>query len=148
MAAALLALLTVGVRRANEPSTADERVQSIAKRVACPVCDGESVAESRASSAVQIRNEIEQLVIDGQLNDNDIVLSIDDRYPESLALLPSSSGIDLAIWMLPAFAGVGGAAGLVIAFARWRQQTVVVNGPSEADRRLVEAALREDADRG
>jgi cytochrome c-type biogenesis protein CcmH len=146
MACVLAALLVVGVRRANEPRSADERVQSISKRIACPVCDGESVAESRAPSAIQIRNEIESLVDDGQLADNDIVVSIDQRYVEELALLPSSSGVDLLIWVLPTVAGVAGIGGLVVAFSRWRRQTGDAAGPSDADRELVAAALREQAD--
>jgi cytochrome c-type biogenesis protein CcmH len=146
MACVLAALLVVGVRRANGPGSADERVQSIAKRLACPVCDGESVAESRAASAIQIRDEIETLVNDGQLTDNDIVNSIDQRYVEELSLLPSSSGVDLLIWILPTVAGVAGVGGLTVAFGRWRRQTGGTTGPSDADRELVAAALREQAD--
>lgn len=136
----LAALFAVGVQRAGEPQTADEREQAIYERLACPVCDGESVAESRSASAVQIREVVEALVVEGQLTDDEIVTRIDAGYPEELELTPSRSGIDLIVWVLPAVAFVGAAAGLAAAFVRWRR-TPAPGGPSEADRELVAAAL-------
>lgn len=141
MAMVTAGLLAVGVSRAAEPRTADQRVQAIAKRLACPVCNGESVADSRAESANQIRANIEDLVTAGQLDDDEIVAEVDANYVQDLSLVPSGSGFDSLAWVLPAVAAVGGAGGLVAAFARWRRPPDQA-GPSEADRALVEAALR------
>lgn len=140
MGMVLAALLAVGVQRAGEPQTADEREQSIYEQLACPVCDGESVAESRSASAVQIREVVERLVIEGQLTDAQIVAQIDASYPEELELTPSRSGVDLIVWLLPAIVLVGAVAGLIAAFLRWRREPAP-SGPSDADRELVAAAL-------
>ena len=140
----LAALLAVGIQRAGAPRTADERELAIYERLACPVCDGESVAESRAESAVQIREVVAELVVAGQLTDAQIVEQIDASYVEELELTPSRSGIDLLVWVLPAVVMVGAIAGLVAAFSRWRRMPRA-EGPSDDDRRLVAAAMA-DAD--
>ncbi len=136
-------LLAVGVSRSHAPRTADERVESIARRVACPVCNGESVADSQAPASVQIRTNIANLVADGKLSDAEIIAAIDARYEGNLSLLPGRSGFDALIWVLPAMAAVGGAGGLVVAFAHWRRRAGD-GGPSAADRALVAAALGEE----
>ena len=145
----LAALLAVGIQRAGQPRTADERELAIYERLACPVCDGESVVESRAEAAVQIREVVAGLVVAGQLTDDQIVEQIDASYVEELELTPSGSGIDLLVWVLPAVVMVGAIAGLVTAFARWRRAPAA-SGPTDADRELVAAALADavDADDG
>lgn len=141
MALVLAALLAVGVRRAGEPQTADERVTSISSRLACPVCQGESVADSRAPSAEIIRENVERLVTEGRLTDTEIIATIQSTSTEDLSLLPRASGFDALIYVLPAVVAVGGAAGLFAAFLRWRRRPGAL-GPTDADRELVEAALR------
>lgn len=146
MAMVVAALLAVGVQRAGAPRTADERVQSITSRLACPTCNGESVADSRAISAEQIRTNVEKLVVEGTLTDDQIVEQVDATYPDELTLLPSTSGFDALVWVLPAMAAVGGVASLVAVFLRW-QRRAGAEGPTDQDRDLVDAALRGLGDR-
>ncbi len=141
MACVVATLLGVGIARSGQPRTADQRELKIARSLACPVCDGESVAESQAPSAVQIRGRISELVAAGQLSDGEIARTIDAAYQDDLALAPSGSGVDALAWALPAAAAVLAAAGLAAAFGRWRRDGPVT--VSEADRRLVAAALVE-----
>ena len=46
--------LGVGATRSSGPLTPEERVQEITKRLACPVCDGESVYESANAASAEI----------------------------------------------------------------------------------------------
>ncbi len=139
MAGAVAALLAIGVNRAGQPRTADQRELAIAKQLACPVCDGENVAESQAASAVQIRGRIKELVDAGQLSDVEIAETIDAAYQDDLALEPSGSGIDALAWALPAIVAVVATAGLIAAFGRWRKAATSV--VSDADRDIVARAL-------
>ena len=52
-----VALMVVGVDRVSGPSTAEERIDAIAQRLACPTCDGESVYESRGSASQAIQGD-------------------------------------------------------------------------------------------
>lgn len=120
---AFVALMAAGAQRDSSPATPQERVESVARRLACPTCDGESVAESRGAASQAIRQEISRLVAEGMLSDDEIVTTIDDSYAEDLRLEPGSSGIEALVWILPFVAGAVAVVGLALAFRRWRTAT-------------------------
>jgi cytochrome c-type biogenesis protein CcmH len=62
------------------------------------------------------------------------------RYGRSILLTPESSGVASLVWVLPVAALVIAAAGLAVAFRRWRARDAVA--VSDADRVLVERARR------
>ena len=132
-----VALFTVGSSRDAGPSTPQERIDAVSKRLACPTCDGESVYESRGGASVAIRNEVSRLVAEGELADDEIVASIVSTFPDSL-LVPRSSGVESLVWVLPVAAAVVAGAGLVAAFVRWRRMGNLA--ATEEDRRLVDEA--------
>ena len=134
-------LMVVGVDRASGPSTAEERIDAIAQRLACPTCDGESVYESRGSASQAIRQEIARRVADGQSTDDEIVAAIDDSYEADLRLVPDSSGLESLIWIAPMVVAVGAIALLVVAFRRWRSDGSLT--PTDEERSVVERALRQ-----
>jgi cytochrome c-type biogenesis protein CcmH len=138
----LVALLTIGVTRDGGPRTQQDRIDSISKRLACPVCDGESIYESRSTAAESIRTEIARQVADGVASDNEIIDTIDDRYNEPLRLTPDSSGFEALIWVLPITLLLMAFAGLAVAFRRWRRE--IDDAPSDEDRELVAAAMRDE----
>lgn len=143
-----VALLVVGATADRGATTPGERAEALQQRLACPVCDGESLFESRNQAAVNLRNEVERLVSAGRLTDEEIVGRIESRLNEgeSLLLLPKSTGIDGLVWALPVAAFVCAAAGLVVAFRRWRNAADTATAPTDDDRDLVAAALRRDSD--
>lgn len=116
----LVVLMVIGVQRDAGPATPQERVEAIARRLACPTCEGESVAESRGAASQAIRKEVTRLVSEGRMSDDEIVSAIDDAYAESLKLTPGSSGIDILVWVLPGIVAVAAIGGTVVAFRRWR----------------------------
>jgi len=134
-------LMVVGVDRVSGPSTAEERIDAIAQRLACPTCDGESVYESRGSASQAIRQEIARRVADGQSTDDEIVAAIDDSYEADLRLVPDSSGLESLIWIAPMAVAVGAIALLVVAFRRWRSDGSLT--PTDEERSVVERALRQ-----
>ena len=140
----VVGLFAVGASRDDGPDSPGERAQSIAERVACPVCQGESVAESRNAASEGIRTEIRRLVDEGAATDAQILSILEDRYGGRILLVPRSSGIDALVWALPATALVCAVAGLGLAFRRWRRESDGTAEPTEEDRRLVSAALAED----
>lgn len=136
-------LLAFGATRSTGPSTQEERIDSISKRLACPTCSGESVYVSRAAAAESIRNEIARQVAAGQRADDDIVAFIESRFPGSL-LLPPGEGVDALVWILPVVALVCGFGGLVVVFRRWKREGDV--RALTDDEAIVAAALREHDD--
>ena len=140
----VVSVLAVGSTRSTGPQTQDERIELIAKRVACPVCNGESVAESRNNASRAIRNEIDRLVRTTTLTDDQIVAGLEDSYGADILLVPRATGFDALIWVLPTVAFVCGVAGLAVAFRRWRVEAAGTADPTEDDREIVAAARRAD----
>ncbi len=133
-------LLAVGVSRGNGVSDPGERADALAQRVACPVCDGESVYESRNRASINLRNQITALVNEGRLSDDEILAEIQSAFPSDILLVPPADGVNALVWALPAAAVICAAAGLVLVFRRWRQ-SAVVSEPSDEDRAIVSSAL-------
>ena len=138
-----VALVVVGVTADRGARTPGERAQALEQRLACPICDGESLFESRNQASVNLRNEIEKLVDEGQLSDDEIIATIESHQNQSLLLVPKATGIDGLVWALPVAAFVCGAAGLAVAFRRWKLAAAVETAPTDDDRELVAAALTE-----
>jgi cytochrome c-type biogenesis protein CcmH len=137
IAAVLLAVGIGGDRGVRDPG---ERADALAQRVACPVCDGESVYESRNRASINLRNEITVLVNEGRLSDDEILARIQAAYPDDILLVPPSDGVNVLVWALPAAAAVCATFGLVVAFRRWRQGSEVEQ-PDDDDRAIVASAL-------
>ena len=134
-------LLAVGVTRDAGPQTQEDRIDEISQRVACPICDGESVFESQNNASVALRNQIADLVADNDLDDAEIIAFIETRYGAQVLLVPKSSGFDALVWVLPAVAFVCGLAAFVVVFRRWKREAGDVSAPTDDDRALVDAAL-------
>ena len=139
-----VALLAFGSVRENGPRTSEERVEEISKQLACPICDGESVFESRNTASVAIRVQIKADVSAGAMSDDDIISKVAQVYGARVLLVPQSTGIDALVWALPVAALVCAVAGLIVVFRRWKRAADTV--PTADDRALVEAALREGLD--
>lgn len=144
LAIVALGLLLVGTTSEATPRTAGDRVEDISKRLACPICDGESVFESRNNASVAIREEIETQVESGQRSDDEVITYIEQRFGSRMLLVPRASGFDALVWILPVVALVCAVAGLAVAFRRWKRAADAM--PTDDDRVLVDAALRERDD--
>lgn len=136
-------VLAVGSTRSAGPQTQEERIDAVARRVACPVCNGESVFESRNRASRAIRNEITGLVRATDATDDQIIAGLENTFGADVLLVPKATGFDALIWVLPTVAFVLGVAGLGVAFRRWKLQAAANVDPTDADRDLVAAALRD-----
>ena len=135
-------LLAVGASRDAGARSPKERVEDISRRLACPICDGESVFESRNADSQAIRIEIARQVDTGTVSDDQIINYIEQRFGSKVLLVPRATGIDALVWALPVAALVCAVVGLGVAFRRWKAEADTI--PDDADRRLVAAALASD----
>ena len=136
--------LAFGTTRDAGARTPEERVQEITKRLACPVCDGESVYESANSASAAIRAEVKAQVTNTDASDDEIVAYIVQQFNAKTQLLPSATGFESLVWVLPTVAFVCAGVGLFFAFRRWRTNIDTV--PDDDDRAMVAAALEAEDD--
>lgn len=148
LALVVAGLLAVGISRDAGPQTQQDRIDSLTRRVACPICQGESVYESRNNASESIRAQVGDLVRDNELSDAEILAVLEVRYRAQVLLVPKATGFDAIVWVLPAVAFVCAIAGLVVTFRRWRADAAAIPDPTDDDRALVDAALAADPDDG
>lgn len=139
-----IALILVGTLRDGGARSENDRIDGITKRIACPVCSGESVFESRNAASVNIQNKVEDLVRAGTLSDSEIIASIQKESSVQLLLVPKRTGFDALAWALPVAAGVVAFAGLGLAFRKWVKAEDAI--PTDDDRAIVEAARHVDSE--
>jgi cytochrome c-type biogenesis protein CcmH len=143
LAVVLVGALVVGTVDGGGPQSPGERARDLAESIACPRCDGQSVADSDSDAAKGIRSLIEQRISEGA-SDAQIRDELAEAYGEQVLLTPGRSGAAGLVWALPVMALVAAAAGLAIAFRRWRAGDGT--RASDADRALVAAARDAGAD--
>jgi len=133
--------LLIGVTGTRPPRTAEDRARALAESVACPVCDGQSVADSDSEAAKGIRNVISSRIAEGA-SDAQIRDELAAAYGEHILLTPGRTGVASLVWTLPVVALVAALAGLAVTFRRWRRGGGA--RATDADRELVAAARRSD----
>jgi cytochrome c-type biogenesis protein CcmH len=138
LSAVLVVALAVGAFDDGGPRTPEERARNLAETVACPACDGQSVAESDAAASRGIRTLIAERIDQGA-SDDAIRDELVATWGESILLTPDSSGVSGLVWVVPVVALVLALAGVAYVFWRWRGTAAV--HASDADRALVERAL-------
>jgi cytochrome c-type biogenesis protein CcmH len=122
------------------PRTTEEQVEAIAKTLKCPVCESQSVADSDAAASRSIRAEIARQVEEGR-SASDIRASIAASFGDDVQLIPAASGFAGLVWILPVVVLIVAVAGVASVLARWRRRAR--SSPTDADRELVEQALRD-----
>ena len=91
----------------------DHATEETASRLRCPVCQGLSVADSPASSAVDLKAEVRRLLALGYTRDQ-VIASFERSYGEFIRLEPKAEGFNWLVWLMPMLALAIGA--LVIFF--------------------------------
>jgi len=96
----------------------ERRAEAIGEQLRCLVCQNESVEQSDADLARDLRRIIRQRVVAGQSNQQ-IIAWMTARYGDFIRLRPPLEARTLALWGAPVIAlGVGGA---VVLLARRRR---------------------------
>jgi len=138
---AVIAVVVVGglvVGRGGRPTTgtSNDRLYALAGEMKCLQCVGESVANSQAPIAIQMRAEISRQMSQGK-TDDEIATYFVDRYGQRVLLNPSGTGFVGVVWIAPVIVVGIGVVGLAFVFRRRRRTPTEV---SDEDRDLVARA--------
>jgi len=141
-----LALVTVtGPALAVEPAEMfddpqrEKRAQQLFQQLRCVVCQNQSIYESNADVAADMREVIRAKIEAGATN-AEIKAYLTERYGDFVLLEPPMKPATYALWFGPAVVVVLGALGIAVYFRRRRQGRAAGAGrlsPAE-ERRLTE----------
>jgi len=98
---AVCAVVFVAVRPGHRPESLDDRVSSVAAQLRCPVCAGESVADSTSDVAEGMRAEVRQQLAEGRTPQH-VLAWFRQRYGASVVMSPSGGGHGWLLWAVPA----------------------------------------------
>lgn len=121
LVAAVAVLVVVGFAsraRGAKPQDLDAQTREIASTLACPVCQGLSVADSPSELAVNMRQVIRAKLEAGESRQA-IVDYFVQAYGESILLAPPHTGFWLFIWWVPVAVVVFGLVCVGFAVTRW-----------------------------
>lgn len=143
LAVVVVGALAYGVIDEGGPRSDDDRARDLAQTIACPQCDGQSVADSDAQASKAIRVRIDEQ-IDAGMSDAQIRDELAATYGDEVLLTPGRSGVSSLVWTVPVVAVVAAFGGLAYAFVRWRGDGA--RRATDADRALVARARARDGD--
>jgi cytochrome c-type biogenesis protein CcmH len=146
LALVLLAAAPAGAVQPDEilPDPALEaRARALSQGLRCPVCRNESIDESHADVARDLRLVLRERLVAGD-SDDEAVAFIVARYGEYVLLNPTTGGSNLLLWLAgPAMLGAGGLIAALYLRRRSRADETTPETLSEADaRRLAELLKR------
>ena len=124
-AALLVALMLVAtppaLAREAAPATADPVLEAEVMRVSselrCLVCQNETIAASHADLAVDLRNQVRDMLKQGR-NEAQIRQYMTDRYGDFVLYRPPLKSTTMVLWYGPAALLLGGAALLIFILRR------------------------------
>lgn len=99
--------------------TLDQHVYRIGVQLKCPICQGESVADSSSTLAQQMRGIIREKIQEGQ-SDAQIIQFFSDRYGEQIVWAPQWQGLSLLTWLVPIALLLGGLVLIFFTLRNWR----------------------------
>ena len=121
------------------------RAREISQKLRCLVCQNQSIDDSNADLARDLRIMVRQRLVAGDSNEQ-VLQYIVDRYGDYVLLEPPFKGMTYALWLGPAVLLVVAGTGLAIA-ARRRRKATPAEGLSEDESRRL-AQLLDDGREG
>jgi cytochrome c-type biogenesis protein CcmH len=133
------------------PAAASERHPTLGElegQLMCPICEGETLAQSDSPAAVRIKAYIERRISQGATR-SEIKQELVDQWGTRILAAPPRHGFDLLAWLLPIVGVLGGAAVLGALAWRWSrsrepsaQWTLTARPLGPEDERRVDEELR------
>ncbi len=99
MARFLLLIFVSSVIAAEDPSL-DRRVAELAHELRCLVCQNQTIADSNAPLAIDLRNQIREQLAAGE-SERDVMDFMVARYGDFVLYRPPFKAATLALWLGP-----------------------------------------------
>ncbi len=123
----------------NDPVAARREVE-LAKQLRCLVCQNETIADSRAGLAVDLRNKLREQMAAGK-SDAEIIAFMTERYGDFVLYKPPLKATTVLLWAGP-FLLLALGLGIGWRVVRVRARTAPPSPLSDTDRERAERLLR------
>jgi cytochrome c-type biogenesis protein CcmH len=120
LSAALVTLLLLLLPALGHADPLDDGVRRVALQLQCPVCEGQSAADSPSGLAKDMRALIRTRLAAG-VGDQQILDEFVASYGDSILTEPPKRGISLGVWLGPTIGVVLGLGVVAILLRSWRR---------------------------
>lgn len=140
-------LILVLILAAPAFAAPEDVANDISRNVMSPFCPGVTLHDCPSDSAVQLRERIVAWA-DRGFTEDQIMARLESEYGSAIRAVPDAGGEGILAWILPAAAGLAGAAMAWRYARRWATRPEVPKGYNEnvhisdEDRRRLDAELR------
>jgi cytochrome c-type biogenesis protein CcmH len=144
---AVLLLVAVGSAAAQQTAAGglddaavQARLDHLARELRCLVCQNQSLADSNADLAVDLRNRVREQIQAGK-SDAEIRTWLTERYGDFVLYRPPFKASTMLLWLGPTVRLLGGLALLVLAVHR-RRERLGETALTDEERARADALLR------
>ena len=128
---------------ANPDPVVEKRLRTLGEELRCLVCQNQTIADSAAPLALDLRNQIRTQIAQGK-SDNQIREYMVDRYGDFVLYKPPFKATTAILWVGPFALGLLGVGLFVLIVRKRRAAGPETNAPlDESKRREIEKLLQE-----
>ena len=113
----------------------EQRARSISQGLRCLQCRNESIDESNAGIAKDLRLLVRARLVEGE-SDTEVMDYIVARYGEYVLLRPNGLGINLVLWLAGPLLFLVALAGLIAVQRRSKNEVVIKNLSAEEEKEI------------
>ncbi len=121
---------------AAEDAAFERRVQKVSEELRCLVCQNQTIADSNADLAVDLKNQVRERLKQGA-SEKEVIAFMTERYGDFVLYRPPVKGTTLLLWFGPGLLLVGG---LIALFMRLRRRAAAAVEPVLSDDERARAA--------
>ena len=131
--------------QAADDAALDQRVQRLAEELRCLVCQNQSLADSHADLAVDLKNQVREKLKQGA-SEQDVINYMTERYGDFVLYRPPMKATTILLWFGPGLLLMGG---LIALFMRLRRRASLAAEPQlTSAERARAAALLDNRSKG
>jgi cytochrome c-type biogenesis protein CcmH len=134
-----LSAIAQGAQPTAQDPVANKRAVGLAEQLRCLVCQNQTIAESNAPLALDLRQQINEQIAQGR-SDTEIVDYMVQRYGDFVLYRPPVKPVTLLLWFGPPALLLAGLAALIFNLRRRRMQEEDAS-LSDAERREAQSLL-------
>src|SRR5216683_79953 len=120
----------------------DQRMQALTQQLRCLVCQNETLADSRADLAEDLRKEIREQMKAGK-SDQEIIAFLTKRYGDFVLYKPPVKSTTYLLWFGPFVLLIGGTA-VLFRFLKRRREMIHEQPLTADERKRAEEILRSE----
>jgi cytochrome c-type biogenesis protein CcmH len=125
----------------NEDPRIEQRMKALTEQLRCLVCQNETLADSRADLAEDLRRQIREQMIAGK-TDQEILAFLTQRYGDFVLYNPPVKSTTYLLWFGPFVLLVAGT-GVLYRYLKYRRE-LIKDQPLSADERKLAADILRD----